>query len=53
MENNEIFKFSILPVSEKLEIWNTELVSNGRWDNLFYRGQFWDSELNQIRCITL
>lgn len=47
-----MFKFSILPILGKLEIWNTELVSKDRWDNLFYRGQFLDSELEQIRCIT-
>ena len=51
MENNNIFKFCILPVLEKIEIWNTELISNGQWDNLFYRGQFWGADLEQMRCI--
>lgn len=52
MDKANIFKFSIIPVLEKLEIWNTELVSKDQWDNLFYRGQLWDSELENIRCIT-
>lgn len=52
MEYSNIFKFRIIPVSEKLEIWNTELLAAGRWDNLFYRGQFFDSEIDHIRCIT-
>lgn len=51
MENSNIFNFSITPILEKIEIWNTELISNGQWDNLFYRGQLWDSDLEHIRCI--
>jgi hypothetical protein len=51
MSLDNIFNFEIIPVDRKLEIWNSELYSAGRWDNLFYRGQFLQNELNYIRCI--
>lgn len=52
MNSDLIFNFEIVPVDKKLDIWNHELLSNDRWDNLFYRGQFFEKEIDMIRCIT-
>lgn len=52
MTSDNIFNFEIIPVDSKLEIWNSELNSTGRWDNLFYRGEFSQDVLESIRCIT-
>ena len=51
MNSDNIFNFVIIPVDKKLEIWNSELYSAGRWDNIFYRGQLSQNEIDNIRCI--
>lgn len=51
MNSDDIFNFEIIPVDKRLEILNSELYSTGRWDNLFYRGQFLQNEIKNIRCI--
>ena len=46
----EIFNSEIIPVETELNIWNTELISTDKWDNLFYRGGM--CSVDKIRCIS-
>lgn len=50
MEN--IFNFDILEVNQPIEIGNVQLIAKNTWDHLFYSGQFFQHEIEHIRCIT-
>lgn len=48
----KIFNFEFKPIEEPLRLKKRELLSQTRWDNLFYQGVFPEREFINIRCIT-
>lgn len=48
---DNIFNFDYVSIDKPINIGHLELLATNTWDYLFYRGQFFQHEIEHIRCI--